>query len=124
MRPAASIVVVFGAIGLIFGLSTRASHRRTGGQGLGRQKGVPKTRDFTLRSSGDDADRKGRPGLYQVKEARGSSILLEGSGIRGWVEAEQFLPIEVATKFFDEVIRANSQDPFGYIMRARGVDHR
>ena len=27
------------------------------------KKVVPKHRDFTLRSSGDDADRKGRPGV-------------------------------------------------------------
>ncbi len=99
----------------------RASAAEPAGKDWVGKKVVPKHRDFTLRSCGDDVDRKGRPGIYQVREFKGSSLLLERSGIRGWVEADQFLPIEVATKFFDEVIRANSQDAFGYIMRAKAL---
>ena len=38
MRPAASIVVVFGAIGLILGLSTKP-HADEPASGLGRQEG-------------------------------------------------------------------------------------
>ena len=121
MRRTASMLVVIGAIGLILGLSTRPRADEPAGKNWVGKKVVPKHRDFTLRSSGDGADRKGRPGVYKVAEAKGSSLLIERSGIRGWVEADQFLPIEGATKFFDEVIRANSQDAFGYIMRAKAL---
>jgi tetratricopeptide (TPR) repeat protein len=79
---------------------------------------VPKQRDFMLRSSDAGGDRKGRPGVYGVQEAKGRSLLLErSSSVGGWVEADQFVPIDRATKFFDDVIRANPRDAFGYSMR-------
>ena len=46
---------------------------------------LPRQRDFTLRSSDNGGDQKGRPGVYEIKQANGSSLLVEGPGISGWV---------------------------------------
>ena len=82
------------------------------------KKVVPKHRDFTLRSSGGRRHHGQTRGL-QGQGNQGSLLLVERSGVSGWVEANQFVPIEDATKFFDGVVQANSRDAFGYIMRAK-----
>jgi tetratricopeptide (TPR) repeat protein len=119
MRRAASIVLVMGALGLMMGLPAKSHAEDPACKDWIGKGVVPKHRDFVLRSSDNGADRKGIPGVYGVKEAKGSSLLLErSSGVSGWVEADQFVPIEEATTFFDDVIEANPRDAFGYNMRA------
>jgi tetratricopeptide (TPR) repeat protein len=119
MRRTASIVLVSGAVGLLLGLSAEPRAEEPAGKDWIGKGVVPKHRDFVLRSSDNGADRKGSPGVYGVKEAKGSSLLLESSsGVSGWVEADQFVPIQEATKYFDEVVEANPGDAFGYNMRA------
>jgi len=119
MRHAVSIVLVIGTLGLVLGLWAEPRAEEPAGKEWVGRRVMPKHRDFVLRSSDGGADRKEIPCIYGVKEAKGRSLLLEkSSGVSGWGDAEQFLPIEDATKFFDDVIDANPRDAFAYNMRA------
>ena len=103
----------------MLGLTTEPHAEEPAHQDWVGKKVLPKQRDFTLRSSDGGAEITGRVGSYKVKETKGPLLLVKKSGVSGWFEANQFVLIDDATKFFDGLVQASPGDGFGYIMRAK-----
>ena len=90
MRQVASIVLVTGAIGLILSLSAEARAAEPAGKNWIGKSVFPKQARFRAPVDEMAPIATVEPGEYGVKEAKGSSLLLErSSGVSGWVEADQ-----------------------------------
>ena len=76
---------------------------------------VLRTEDFHATSTGTEIP------IYRVLRTKGPSVFLraEDTGVSGWGQASQFVPVEHAIRFFTEQIHTRPNDFFSLVMRAR-----
>jgi tetratricopeptide (TPR) repeat protein len=101
---------------------------RAAGRPATRPAGPPVAPRVFLQQKPDfvlwDADKKIEPrviGLaYQVERADRFQLLLKvpSHGLRGWTMSNAVISLDLAEPFFDQSIRMQPGDPFGYFMRA------
>jgi tetratricopeptide (TPR) repeat protein len=58
--------------------------------------------------------------FYRVEQVNGPSVELsaEENGLKGWVSADQVIPVQKGMDFFTALLRANPENPFAHAMRA------
>ncbi len=69
---------------------------------------------------------KTRIETYRVEKVDGPRLWLRASGLEGWANADEVVPVEGAVAHFNGFIREHPDDPFGYTMRAtirHKIDH-
>ena len=81
---------------------------------------VQKSQDFGLKIENQVVERRRFILFYKVEQVSGDWLWLraEGKGFRGWVRADDVVPVDKALEYFSERIRQNPSDAFAYMMRA------
>jgi len=79
---------------------------------------VPKARKLTLKDTRNGSEHAGPGAIYHVTQANGKSLLLSTTGVAGWAQIDQVVPVEQAASYFTARIQASPSDSFNYTMRA------
>ena len=79
---------------------------------------VPRHRVFTLKATDGKGTLAGVPDQYQVQRVDGTSLLIHGRGLAGWVRMEDVFPVDRAIELYNEAIRIDPRDTFSRVMRA------
>ena len=80
---------------------------------------VQKANPLVLRREGGIVENpQNRVPIYHVVAVNGPWIWLRASGLEGWADASEVVPVDQAIPYYTERIRVSPENPFNYSMRA------
>jgi tetratricopeptide (TPR) repeat protein len=106
------------ALGLLWAATETCTAQPPSANGWAGRTVVPKARKLPLKDPKNGTEHSGPAAIYHVTKTNGNSLLLATTGVAGWAQVDQVVPVEQAASYFTTRIQANPRESFNYTMRA------